>query len=262
VARNFVVTKFQVFISFLILILGIVVFDNIQDAIPYSDNHFIRLVLPAFVVLNLRYKSKYLEVSTLFLLLWFSFYSSSRSAILVSIFLLVFYFLFIFLKRFWISFIFLVVTFYIMFLNVDALIPFFIDENLNADLALKLTNEGTGSFGRESILEFVLARLSYLNLFVGFEQHFIFKNFGFEAHNSFLELFSYYGILILVLFLLLVLYMSIQLYSRSNFMLFILFLLIFIRSFFDNFLFINNFDFTFWLFVLFFSKKYNNLIAA
>ena len=254
-AKNYVITKFQVIFSIIIVISSFFVFDIIQEAIPYSNNHFIRIILPAILIINFRFKRRYIELGSLFYLFYFSYLSSSRSAMVISFMAILFYGLYHFVSNFSVSVFLSMGIIYFLYLNLDGVLGFFVNDSLNPELALKLLNEGTGSYGRESILEFVLNSLSFNNLFIGFESHFVFRNFGFESHNSYLELFTYYGFFILILFLSLTLYMSWMVYRSTDFIIFIFFIFIMLRSYFDNFLFINNFDFTFWLFVLYFNRK-------
>jgi hypothetical protein len=256
-AKNYVITKFQVISSITILISSFFVFDLIQEAIPYSNNHFIRIILPALLILNFRFKRRYLELGSLIYLFYFSYLSSSRSAMFISFVLILLYVLYHFVGNLSLSFFLLMGIMYFLYLNLDVVLELFLNDSLNPELALKLSNEGTGSYGRESILEFVLNNLNIENIFFGFESHFVFRNFGFESHNSYLELFTYYGLFILILFIIITLYMSWKVYLSADYIMFIFFIFIILRSYFDNFLFINNFDFTFWLFVLYFNRTRN-----
>ncbi len=262
-ANCYVINYFIVIVSYLVLLFSLFFFQFLQELIPYSGNHVVRIIMLAVFIINSTKRSKLIEFSSLFILLFSSFLSSSRSGILISFISILLLFFLYFSNTF--KFKVLVLTSFplLLYLIFDLFISS-IDslplDLLNPDLALKITNEGVSSYGRESIISFILVKLDLKSFAFGFPNHFIFNSFGFESHNSYLELFSYYGFFVLFLFIIISIYISFLLLKNGENMLFVLFVFILSRSFFDNFLFINNFDFTFIYFVcLINSFKYSPL---
>lgn len=263
-ANKFKNNNFIFILSTLIIFFSFFSFQLLQDFIPYSGNHFVRIIILALFLINFEKKSFFIEFLSLFILLHFSILSSSRSGILVSIICILVYLILFFIKKNILRFLFITTAAFIFFLifnNISISVENIPNDLINPDLALKLTNEGVSSAGRENILFFINNELRFSSLLIGFPNHFIYNNFGFESHNSFIELFSYYGIFILILFIFISIYVAFLLIKYEYLMLFIFFLFILLRSIFDNFLFINNFDFTFIYFVCLlqsFNIKTNN----
>lgn len=127
----------------------------------------------------------------------------------------------------------------------------FFSEN---ELMAKIEEHGASTTGRDEIWSYYLSQLDLVSLFFGvnFENGTVFNQYGGDMHNSYIQLHATIGLVAFWVYYILI--KTGKILFQRNRLIFFLFIVMFVRGFFDALYFWNYYDFAIFIYVIYASQ--------
>jgi hypothetical protein len=249
---SYIILGFYSFLFFTFLTLAFFLNISPDSLLSRASGNMVNLILIFFITtfnLSFYFQKRYFLVYPMVFLLLFSFWTTGRSGIIVSFFLLLFV---VFFKIYYNNKISFVTKIILFFLSISAILVYFLTSDIIETVLFKFGERRTFVIGdaRLRIISDYFSKLNINSILFGIPPNErLFAGF-INPHNSFLDFHSYFGI-ISIGFMVLIISFLIVSFLRKKFINFIILFLLLTRAFTDVGILIGFIDYT--LYFVFFS---------